>query len=122
MRNPAIQDPDALLPPFTRPLPEFTDGVLLARLVRGLVANVNGGHDAPQEEATADTSVVARLRRIQRALAALRRLRAQEPRGAAQATAAIPLHLLHREIDVLEGRADAVVPLLLAIRRAYGDG
>lgn len=80
------------------------------------------GHDAPlekEEVAAPDTSVVARLRRIQGALATLRRLR-----GAAGATVvtAIPLHLLHREIDVLEGRADAVVPLLLAIRRAYGDG
>lgn len=69
------------------------------------------------EEGEALMAVVPRLKRIKLALRALRRLR--RTGGGAVVAAALPLHLLHREIDVLEGRSDAIVPLLLGVKRVY---
>lgn len=72
---------------------------------------------ADAEEGEALMAVVPRLKRIKQALRALRRLR--RTGGGAVVAAALPLHLLHREIDVLEGRSDAIVPLLLGVKRVY---
>lgn len=117
--RPTKKNPQALLPPFTHRAPEFGDGAILARLVAGLMPNEEtAGEEEVEEEAAAlGGAVVSRLRRIQRALGALRRLR-----EARRLATTIPLHLLHREIDVLEGRTDALVPLLLTVKRAYEEG
>lgn len=120
---PPQEDPHALPP-------RFADGILLARLVAGLLPPAGPDDDgdarrALEEVAAVDVdaeedeavAVVPRLKRIKLALGALRRLRGTG--GGGGVAAALPLHLLHREIDVLEGRREAVVPLLLGIKRVY---
>jgi len=57
------------------------------------------------------TAVVTRLQNLKRVLDVWRRKR----KG-------IPLHLLHREFDILEGRTDVLLPLLWHVRRVYDEG
>jgi len=60
---------------------------------------------------TPGAAMVTRLRNIKRVLEVWKGKR----KG-------IPLHLLHREFDILEGRTDVLLPLLWHARRVYAEG
>jgi len=106
-----LQQPERLLLSSSQQsdCPEFSDGLLLARLLGRLEGwgeeGVEGIDWSP------GTAVVTRLQNLKRVLDVWRRKR----KG-------IPLHLLHREFDILEGRTDVLLPLLWHVRRVYDEG
>lgn len=105
-----LQQPERLLLSSShhQDCPEFSDGLLLARLVGRLEG---WGEEALKGiDWTPGAAMVTRLRNIKRVLEVWKRKR----KG-------IPLHLLHREFDILEGRTDVLLPLLWHARRVYAE-
>jgi len=104
-----LQQPERLLLSAShhQDCPEFSDGLLLARLVGRLEGWGEKGLEGI--DWTPGAAMVTRLKNIKRVLEVWKRKR----RG-------IPVHLLHREFDILEGRTDVLLPLLWHIRRVYG--
>jgi hypothetical protein len=108
-----LQQPERLLLSSSHTeAPEFSDGLLLASLVERL----EGGGKKLVGVDWHPTAVVTRLKNIKCVLDVLK-----DKAGGGGGGKKIPLHLLHREFDLLEGRTDVLVPLIWHIRRVYED-